>query len=225
MRPVILILSCQRDMVKGCNDAIRNTWARTSLIPYKFFLGRGATVQHEDEIAVDADDNTAGLTAKVQASVRWALDAGYTHFFNACTDTYVNTSRLLNSQFERADYIGQLPLLSSDIRFCQHGAGFWLSTQAGLLLTGDQSAQFSCPHADDAWIGEFMASVGIEAVNDPRYSMGQTWHYNQEPVLKTNDIISCHLSRHSSPEALLRRDASLLYDPRWMWEAYEADIG
>lgn len=214
-KPVILIISCQRDRDRAYNAAIRNTWGKRSEIPYVFFIGyTPCSVCLADEELVSVPDDRQHLTYKRQASIRWALDQDYTHFFCAFTDTYINTKRLKNSCFENHDYTGQA-FSSSVIQcapFCDGGCGYWLSRKAGELVSASPIESAHDGEYEDSWIGSILEKRGIVPFHDTRYSMGESWGNTQQPVLASNQNITCHLSRATNE-----------YYPQWMYDAYRGD--
>jgi hypothetical protein len=213
------------DVRDGCNDAIRETWGRNSKIPYKIVLGERHAdyghrnkVEYGDELIVPAADTLLFLSHKRRDSIRWALKAGYTHCFCCCRDTYINTQRLLDSDFALADYIGNsLDTAGKPSHFAGGGPGYWVSERAmGILAAADIVPTPTDPgmgQNEDTWVGRTLGHSGINLELDTRYSSGCSYEFQEEQVLATNNNISCHLS-HGPRE----------YDKRWMYDAYLADM-
>ena len=205
-RPIILISSCKRDQENGNNQAIRNTWGAHSVIPYRFFVG-DTSPEHDDEIMLDCPDNYFSLPMKTQLSLRWAMLEGYTHFFRAFTDTFIDTERLAKSGFEEHLYSGNPCGFWRDL-FHHGGPGYWLNLNAAQLV-------ITQPHAhaeklEDYWVGMLMQKYGVPPHHDFRYSMGLSYGRRERPSLPDNDIISEHLS-----------DSGNKYDNKTMYDRHK----
>lgn len=207
-KPVILVSSCASDIRKGYNQAIRETWGKVSLIPIFFFIGYTDDALATDEIMVEAPDNYYSLPMKTALSVRWALNLGYTHFFRAFTDTYVDTGRLLRSGFENHEYVGNMCGFHV-AGFMHGGPGYWLGPQAGQIVANELPVH---EKFEDQWVGKMMRRHNIGFVPDFRYSMGTSYDRRELPSLPTNDIISEHLSN----SAIYEHKNVPLYDPSMM---------
>ena len=221
MKPIILVGSCKRNQEAGCLDVIRKTWARNSALPYKFFLGRGCSTTHPDELVFDVMDGYFEQNPKHQAALQWALDQGYTHVFLCDDDTFIHTKRLAASGFKDADYRGNMmgtprPPDECGVEhdYCHGGCGYWLSAKAMRVIV---KAEFDLSRADhridDQWFGLVLRDAGILPEHDPRYSMGNSYGKGEPPVLPTNDKISCHLSQTMG-----------VYRPDWMSDAYRDSL-
>jgi hypothetical protein len=222
-KPVILLISCCVDI--RTHDAIRKTWGANSSIPYKFFLGSfnpdygiHNVSTHDDEVVVDAIDDRKSQTFKRRDTIRWAIREGYTNFFCAERDAYINTYRLLHSDFERADYIGWAGGPKFAGNAASGGSGYWLSERAGhIVANADITPTPNDPgigQNEDDWVQKTLRQEGIVLTEDSRYSMGESYDFHEPPVLPTNENISCHLSRKTGQ-----------YNVAWMFEAYQQDIG
>jgi hypothetical protein len=190
VKPVILISSCVKDRKNGNNDAIRQTWGKASVIPYKFFIGDMDPIEDDEVGLPGCPDNYFSLPQKTQESLAWAIRGGYTHMFRAFTDTYIDTGRLLHSGFERAAYIGNPCGFYADL-FMHGGPGYWLSAAAAQhVVMSDVVGQ----KLEDYWVGKLMQAHKIYTAFDFRYSMGNSYDRREGRSLLENDIISEHLS-------------------------------
>ena len=222
-KPIVLITSCWGDEQKLCNELIRRTWTQNRALPYRIVMGGEKRPPLEDEMLVNSPDDYKNLSYKRRESIRQALSDGYTHLFCAYRDTYINVGRLLNSDYSRADYIGHVCRASwpkgwLSYAFCDGGAGFWLSAEAARIVASapiESDAEHSgASQYDDGWIGRTLTKAGILPIDDRRYSMGTSYGDNkEEPVLRGNDKITCHLSKETGN-----------YNPQWMWTAYMEDL-
>jgi len=205
-RPIILISSCKRDVENGYNQSIRDTWGANSAIDFKFFLGRGNTVKHPDEVLLDVPDDYYSLPAKTQESIRWALEHGYTNCFRSFTDTFIDTKRLLETDYNRASYIGNTSNAPGFV-FCHGGPGYWLRKDAMEIVVNT----IITPNwnFEDQWVGRVLLDNSITAVHDNKYSMGLSYRRHDRRISYTNDVITEHLSLHTNE-----------YDKRWIFQAY-----
>ena len=189
-KPVILISSCVRDRLNGNQEAIRETWGENSAIPYFFCIGDMAPTA-DDEIELDCPDNYFSLCLKTQASLKWALEQGYTHMIRAFTDTYIDTERLLAAEYANDDYVGNV-CTAFKFPFLHGGPGYILSAKAAqIVVASDPGDHWKL---EDQWVGWLMRENGIEYIHDPRFSMGRSYTHRELKPLADNDIISVHLS-------------------------------
>jgi hypothetical protein len=188
MKPVILVSSCRKDVAGGHNDAIRQSWGKNSTLPIFFILGEGNAAQ-PDEIVFPVKDDYLSLPWKTQQGHRWAREQGYDYIFQCFTDTYVDTERLIQSEFERGDYVGNQGICGGD--FCHGGPGYWLSPKAtDLILAADIGKET----LEDQWVGGVMIQNGVPITPDFRYSMGTSYRCREAKPAPDNEQISCHLS-------------------------------
>lgn len=194
-----------RDRKNGNQQAIRDTWAKSPAIPYRFFLG-DVDAENVDEVSLPCPDNYFSLPMKTKMSLEWALKEGYTHTFRCFTDTFIDTLRLRNSAFAEADYIGN-PFQHGTKGFFMHGGpGYWLSRRASELVV---SKELNGATLEDQWVGLSLIDTDVTIKCDYRYSMGLSYVYRQLSVLPDNDIISEHLSKHREN-----------YDKQQMYQAF-----
>lgn len=206
-KPIILVSSCVRDRHNGHNQAIRDCWGYESRIPYKFCIG-DMEPEHDDEINVDCPDNYFSLAYKTQASLKWALEQGYTHMFRAFTDTFIDTERLRTFDYTQADYIGNTSY-SPRLLFCHGGPGYWLSARAAQIVVDVDLSKNQYWNMEDQFVGEMMGLFDIRPLICNQFSMGQSYGLCEPMVLPYNSVITCHLS-----------NASNKYDNGWMYQAY-----
>jgi hypothetical protein len=221
--PIILVGSCGKNRDAGCLDAIRDTWGKDSRIPYRFFIGKDCAVRADDELVFpDVLDGYFAQNAKHQAALSWAVQNGYDYVFLADDDTFIHTRRLLESGFEGHDYLGNAkdtphPPAEHGVShdYCHGGCGYWLSRKSCENVIR-ASFDLSRPdhRIDDQWFGLVLKDAGILPEHDPRYSMGSSYEFRQDPVLPSNDKITCHLSKSMG-----------VYDKWWMVDSYRGALG
>lgn len=217
MKPLILVGSCKKNQDAGCLDAIRETWAKDSEIPYRFFLGKDCIATHDDELVFNVIDGYFEQNPKHQAALKWALDHDYTHVFLCDDDTFVSPKRLLRSGWETAHYRGNMkdtprPGEECGVEhdYCHGGCGYWLDAESmRAVVAAEFDLERPDHRIDDQWFGLVLRDAGILPEHDYRYSMGTSYGKAEPPVLPTNDVISCHLSRTLGN-----------YRPEWMRDSY-----
>jgi hypothetical protein len=161
----------------------------------------------DDELVIDAKDDYNSLPYKTKEGHRWARENGYDFIFQAFTDTYCVTSRMLTSGFEKYDYVGhfwrEVPLLGKEMNpgcYASGGAGYWLSPRATDLLIQEEPDIW----AEDMWVGRVMTKHNILGTQDPRYLVRS----NKSP---DPDVLTLHLSMGTD-----------VYDPAWMYDAHRS---
>lgn len=202
MKPVILISSCARDKDGGYHDAIRNTWAHGSAIPYFFILGEGNVSNWAEEVVMyGVPDDYKSLPYKTREGHRWAMQQGFDYIFQCFTDTYIRPERLLASGFEGHDYLGNFSEPEPGFgAYASGGAGYWLSEKASKILCLSEIDHW----AEDLWVGRVMGKHKVKASHDPRYWIrGGQSH-------KKNDAITVHLSQGTDN-----------YSPQWMHQQHK----
>ena len=119
MRLLIAVKSCQRDLLDGAHEAIRETWGKNLPlnVDLLFFVGgENPPALQDDERHVLAPDGYWELHPKILE----ILDYGVRHdydFIDLCdTDTYFVISKLMSSGFENYDYSGG-PINPKDAAF------------------------------------------------------------------------------------------------------------
>lgn len=203
------VMGCKRDQENGCVDWFRETLGTCS-IPYRIFLGNGCTATHEDELVLPVDDSYAQLPWKVQAALRWALEQpeNYTHFFKTDCDCQVWTDRLLVSDFDKYDYVGNFadghePSLRPDTFAI--GAGYCFSRRAAerivaakveSLVEPQATPPYGMAYHEDEFVGKVL--VDTYRCNDSRYIGNfQGRHYNGplHDVIVLGNVFNNKISR------------------------------
>lgn len=163
-RPLIAIVSCDGNAKR--RNEIRATWAKQAkgAIDFKFFRGGSALAYEEDEVVLPCPDDYEHLALKVQEICRWAQREGYTMLFKVDDDSKVNVGKLLANLPKDLDYVGRKN--HSYGGYCSGGPGVWLSYRSMSAISG---AEWNGDPADDRWIGQLLASKGIELTESPLY--------------------------------------------------------
>jgi hypothetical protein len=193
-KPIILVMSCDRDRYNGRQRACEDTWAREWMgkIPFLFVLGGNAPKAHPFEFVCDAPDDYAGVPEKFKRARAEVIKWNYTHIFHCCTDTWVNVPRLLASGFENHEYTGY----RCDEGHGSGGMGYWTGpTATDLLIVAQHTGDY-----EDRWAGTILAQAGIRLHEDNRYSSPANPN-------RPADEITLHLSRGTDN-----------YDPQWMYD-------
>jgi hypothetical protein len=168
----------------------RETWIPdVTGCEYRFFYGRGS---HEevlpDEVVLDCDDAYRGLACKVQSSVRWALDNGYTEFFKIDDDTYCRPERIVSASegWSNYDFVGRM--LGPTDKYHEHayargGTGYYLSNRAmeALASAPTPNPDIASEYAEDSWVGKILAANNIEGHNDDRLRCADMSGPNRSP--------------------------------------------
>src|SRR5579864_1077075 len=96
-RRLVAIVTCHKDKFIEQAEIQRQTWVPLCAkygIDVKFFLGQSTRAPREDEVYLDVDDGYAGLPAKVQAMLAWAVAQGYDYILKTDDDVYIVPGRL-----------------------------------------------------------------------------------------------------------------------------------
>jgi len=171
---LIAITSCHRYRSRTAQQ--RDSWLRDIRgIDYRFFLGKAPNGEQptKDEVFLPVEDNYEALPLKVQAACAWALENGYDYLFKLDDDAYCVPSRLLTSNFARADYVGRYRGASDWKRpgdnpsgYASGGPGYWLSRKAMQIVV---AAKHNGDWAEDRWVGNVLAKAGIKCTHEPRF--------------------------------------------------------
>lgn len=164
--------------------AQRETWIQDldGRADYKFFLGLPESAD-EDVVSLDMPDGpiwdavrgcghrTPVGQRKTEALARYALENGYDFVFKCDDDTFIRVDHLLAGGFERFDYSGFTEQhWERDIawyRWCQGGAGYWLSRKAMALVA--EYGLHLVPIEDYA-VGQLLHRHEIMPYHDARYT-------------------------------------------------------
>mgnify|MGYP007100070270 CR=1 FL=1 len=171
MRILLACISCQRD--KDKNQAQRETFGKEVVgADVRFFLGRDADKNHEDEVILDVDDGYGGLSHKVSAMLQWALDNGYDYIFRFDADVFVCVERLLDAIPIGHDYSGRLRGASGSWPHpYASGFAYWLSDRGARARI--DNVNYDDP-AEDRATANALAAVGITCHADYRYVVSKS---------------------------------------------------
>lgn len=203
---MICVKSCQRDLIRGDHDSIRETWGKDAQavgIDVRFFVGANDSVNRyePDEVHLKCEDTYAALPFKTREICRWASAKVIDHVFLCDTDTFLYIPYLLTSGYEKYDFMGfmlhhlgiSFPYNTTDLNrtpeihpkcytWPSGGMGYFLSKRAATL------AAYEYPNswAEDLWIGQVVGpkleSEGWTAMStrSNQYT-GNTfaWHFPQ----------------------------------------------
>jgi hypothetical protein len=207
----ILISSCRRYQANGFNQTVRDTWGKDSHVPYFFFVGDGALRGGPDEIQLNVPDGD--LTLQTKESLAWAVRNGFSHVFRAFPDTYVDTYRLLKSNWQDHIYTGN-EQYSGGYTFAHGGPGYVLGPKAIHILLDSPIEKHDLHKSEDQWVGHSLGLRGIVCHDDKRYSLSKSWAKDEADPLEDNELISAHLSNYAGK-----------YEPQWMHATHAARHG
>lgn len=127
MKPLIGIASCHVNRLYA--NSQRDSWIKDAPegLDIKFFLGDpNLNDARSDEVYLGVGDGYRDCSAKSIEQCKWALEHGYTHMLKADLDTLIFPGRLMNSGFEKHDFVGT----NHSDGTVSGGAGYWLSKKA-----------------------------------------------------------------------------------------------
>jgi hypothetical protein len=227
MKLLIAISSCQRDVLNGANQSLRDTWLSSLGFDYRFFVGQGDCLLQSDEVRLECGDSYIHLPAKTRESLRWALEHEYTHIFRVFTDTYVigqNFRKKLREQWEGYDYIGVFPepVRRGELNgwfYAYGGGGYWLSRRAAnavvdALLPAPEDGKWET-FAEDVWVGTVLKPCLTWLQWKP-----VTGHFGVALPHLTANTVTLHLS---VGESTFQNKTT--YDIGWMYEAHHRVVG
>src|SRR5208337_3948531 len=113
MKILLAIESCHRD--RCLHQSLRDTWIKDIPVEVDYRIFSGSYVSEPDEIHLQVDDSYLGLPYKTRAIMVWALEHGYDYIYKCDADTLVCPFNLLNSGFEKYDYMGGM-LICPDLK-------------------------------------------------------------------------------------------------------------
>ena len=176
------VKSCQRDRRDGLHQRIRDTWGKAlpDGVTLKFFMGDSwCTLESRDpdEVSLVCPDDYHNLPYKTREICRHS-DSDY--IFLCDTDTYVDTKRMLESDFEKFDYYGYFANFTEETfpyaaidrnghaelrdkcnRWASGGFGYFLSREAAHAVAIEEPSSW----AEDLWVGQVMAKYGFKTGN------------------------------------------------------------
>lgn len=224
MKIIIGLKSCWKDKLRGCHDAIRETWGKdfayqSADARVLFFMGcnfHSIQEPDHDEVVVQADDSYDGLPAKTKAIANWLCEQDTDHAFLCDTDTFLVPKILLSLNFREWDYAGRFgdewvagkPLdryhddHSGYVNrqtwpWASGGCGYFLSRRA-LEIVRNMPL---CHWAEDFCVGQALGPLQpeIKIANPKCFEGGCTWHY-------------CATGFNRK------------YDPQWMRDGYKQGV-
>ena len=185
-RVLIAISSCETFERSGLNSPLRETWLPNLSkfgCDYRFFHGSGSS-QKNDVVILNVVDEMYGLTEKLKAKCRWAVERGYEYMFSAFPDTYTCPEKLIEVINTCPDYLGNVHQFPGSVPFVQGGPGVILSRKSCEILSNDPSSYLN----DDCWASDVLIKHGINAVHHPGFTA-----FGPGP-LRDNSSITNHLS-------------------------------
>ena len=185
---LIAIKSCHRYAER--QQAQRDTWLTGCAVDHLFLVGNGPACPMFDcgRLHCPGSDSFADIAPKVWYACKQALAAGITNMFVCDDDTYLVPERLLNSDFEKHDYVGFVrnhctpPYLQ--------GSSFWLSERA-LRFIAAQPEKMHNGIPDDVAVGRCLYG-NVPFVHEHRFSVGDPYPQQDKWPALHNDVISCH---------------------------------
>ena len=168
----------------GRIEAVRATWfadaKKFASVTARFFYGKPWREGAEDEVFLDCPDDYAGLSAKVKAVCRYALDNGFDYLVKADDDTILYIDRLLRSGFDTVDQMGYFG--------CTHTAGHCSCYATGMCYTLSRRAMEMVVRApithwaEDLWVGRVLRDGGIRPRHNAGWLPGFDKHYVAFPL-------------------------------------------
>ena len=192
MKTLIAVITCHK--YRSRMEAQLATWAGEPMsegMDIRFFLGRGESPIHPQDVFLDVDDNYGALPAKVKSMVQWAYNEGYDYVFKTDDDVYIRPERLAAAIPVGKDYVGRRRdgAKPGDVPYCS-GMGYWLSRKAMEAII---DGSYTGSHAEDVCTANILHAAGIHPENDKRYVVVKSMvsMVNAiEGVRKDNDIIA-----------------------------------
>lgn len=215
MRLLVAVSTCWDFEKNGSNQVMRDCWLKDCAaagLDYRMFVGFGQGAENQllvgelppDVVYLPAvDDGYGKLSYKTQHSLHWANAQGYDFVFRCFPDTYCRPERLVGCGFEAHDYYGDFRKeTAGPDNYPSGGPGYWMSRRAYELLL---NVQIEGPesrgkhtriwnYAEDLFVGQVLnwhRDLKLKYFDDHRFINRGT---NQAGPLRTNDIISTHLS-------------------------------
>lgn len=186
---IIAVKSCQANLERGDHDVIRSTWGKEAKalgIDVRFFVGAAAKPYKSDETHLKCPDDYDGLPYKTREICRWANGKMVDYIFLADNDTYLIPRKMLETGFEKYDYVGKIDRdpkvpfayeASSRERYLKLDKCYpWASGGYGYFLSRKafQEVAFSTPTtwAEDLWVAQCLGPQITEdemtALSTPR---------------------------------------------------------
>jgi hypothetical protein len=182
MKILVGVKSCQKDMVGGCHDAIRETWGKSlpEGVDLRFFMGglTPALPLPADEILLSGLDDTYWvLWPKVKKALEYSIEGGYDFSFLCDTDTYLVPSKWRYCGFDDFDFSGRLSAPTMTIgevyprknldngefadpfyAYMSGGVGYFVSRRAAEVIVADTKYRQS----EDVAMGQVLGPLIVE---------------------------------------------------------------
>lgn len=182
MKILIAVHSCHDQ--RHLNDNIRDTWMKNADgVDVRFFIGAPVLDNTSDEIFLNIPDTYAELWQKTLECIKWAYIKEYDYLFKCDNDTYVHVPRLLASEFEKYDYIGNA-FTHLEWKAPAGGAGYWLSKKAMKTIIDNQKER-RAQRCEDWWV-YYILRERVSVFDDARYTCDIV------PPALDNNFITCH---------------------------------
>lgn len=186
----LAIKSCHRFPER--RQAQRDTWLREFDEDFFFVVGGVALDEPDILHARGCSDEFANIAPKVLVAIRYALDENVTNLCIADDDTYIQPARLMNSGFEKFDYVGWVRTggysATTNTPYIQ-GSCFWLSERSMHFIVAQ--ADKMCNNViDDGAVGACLVD-NVPFTHDWRYEPGPYPQLSRIPQAE-NTVISCH---------------------------------
>lgn len=200
---LIGVKSCQKDMMGGCHEAIRDTWGYnlpddTTL---RFFMGGEnppCSLKADEILLSGLDDTYWVLWPKVVRALAYSVENEYDYSFLCDTDTYIVPARWRNSGFESYDFSGRMaPTPSLEMgktyprvdlsngefadpfyAYMSGGVGYFVSRRAAILILADTVYRQSEDVAMGQILGPYIAEGRITGAHLPKLEGEGAFHLN-----------------------------------------------
>ncbi len=234
MKLLIAVITCQKYRSRA--DIQRETWLHDALahgIDVRFFVGGGATVEKDYEVALDVPDDYMHVREKVQLAMQWSVDHDYDHTLKTDDDCVVFPRVWSGTGFYNIDYVGRQRgpsgayfdpdpkglthglktgheiYGSSERSFCS-GFGYTVSNTAARIIA---NAPDNGDWAEDRFAGNALAAKGIPATNSRAYVLWPLLgHCVNDPayacphctIIRTQAAVVCPYNQQDKVEFIWR---------------------
>jgi hypothetical protein len=189
----VLVGICSSRTTALRRAAVRDTWMKRlrAGVQAVFFVGRGAGDGETDVFEMTTADDYPGLSSKIHAFCRHALEHHeFDYLFKCDDDTYVVPGRLLELAADNKPFVGSSA--SAPRGYADGGAGYLISREAVSAI----AAAVPPPRqgAEDVWVSNLLRERGFPLTPTPLLQPG----HDRLPRL-ANDIVTAH---HCGPELM-----------------------
>lgn len=155
-------------------NAVRRSWlpqVPADKADVRFFVGRGGKPVPADTVELDCDDSYQGLPEKVRAIFRWAYEREYGNVLKCDDDVILRPNALLDSGYDRFDYVGRENRKPTDLVpfTVPMGFNYWLSNKAMSHVVGAELPKDS--NDDELWVARNLHEHSIHLRGDDRYRL------------------------------------------------------